>query len=313
MTTFIIILASVLILLFLCLFAIYYKAFYNSKWRIHITKYVDDEKGQYKEYKEQLKATTKAVAQEENFECVEIKSFDGITLYGRYYHYNDNAPTDIIFHGYRSSALHDCGGGFLLARELGHNVLLPDQRAHGKSGGCTITFGIKERYDCLAWCNYISERSCGAPIIISGVSMGASTVLMASELQLPKNVLGVIGDCGFSSPKEIILSECEKMGIAPRIAEPFIKLAARLFGGFNLEEADCMRAVKNTKLPILIVHGKEDGFVPCYMAEKIFEAATGDKKLLVVEKADHGMSFLVDAKAYRNEINDFKIRVLNNN
>lgn len=245
-----------------------------------------------------------------DFESVEITSFDGTLLKGKYYHFKDGAPVDIIFHGYRSKAENDCGGGFVLARDLGHNVLLPDHRAHGDSKGNVITFGVKERYDCLEWIKYISERFNNVKIVISGVSMGAATVLMASDLDLPENVKGIIADCAYSSPKEIILLESKKMGFPKKIAEPFISLSAKLFAGFNWTETSPEQAVKNAKVPVLIIHGEDDRFVPFYMSKPIFEACTSKKRIFTVKDAGHGLSFLIDEEGYKKEVNDFKKAVL---
>ena len=244
------------------------------------------------------------------FESVEIISFDGTLLKGKYYHFKDGAPVDIIFHGYRSKAENDCGGGFVLARDFGHNVLLPDHRAHGNSKGNVITFGVKERYDCLEWIKYISERFNGVKIVISGVSMGAATVLMASDLDLPENVKGIIADCAYSSPKEIILLESKKMGFPQKIAEPFISLSAKFFARFNWTETSPEQAVKNAKVPVLIIHGEDDRFVPFYMSKPIFEACTSKKRIFTVKDAGHGLSFLIDEEGYKKEVNDFKRAVL---
>ena len=96
----------------------------------------------------------------ERYSCEEItiRSFDGCELLGRYYHVRDGAPLEIIFHGYRSCAFRDCSGGHSLSRKMGFNVLAVDQRAHGKSGSRTITFGILERQDCLCWIEYANQR-----------------------------------------------------------------------------------------------------------------------------------------------------------
>ena len=244
-------------------------------------------------------------------EDVEITSFDGKILKGKYYHFKDGAPVDIIFHGYRSKAANDCGGGFVLARDFGNNVLLPDHRAHSESQGNIITFGVKERYDCLKWIEYISKRFENAKIVISGVSMGAATVLMASDLALPQNVKGIIADCAYSSPKEIILQESTKMGFPKKIAEPFIALSARLFAGFDWDKTSPQKAVKNAKVPILIIHGEDDRFVPCQMCYPIFDACTSPKKLFTVKDAGHGLSFLIDEEGYKKAVNDFKTAVLN--
>ncbi len=264
---------------------------------------------QYRALGDRLNEPYKQV-QNTDFESVEIISFDGTLLKGKYYHFKDGAPVDIIFHGYRSKAENDCGGGFVLARDFGHNVLLPDHRAHGDSKGNIITFGVKERYDCLEWIKYISERFNGVKIIISGVSMGAATVLMASDLDLPENVKGIIADCAYSSPKEIILLESKKMGFPKKLAEPFISLSAKLFARFNWTETSPEQAVKNAKVPVLIIHGEDDRFVPFYMSKPIFEACTSKKRIFTVKDAGHGLSFLIDEEGYKKEVNDFKRAVL---
>ena len=92
------------------------------------------------------------------YEEVTVTSHDGLKLFGRYYHVTDGAPVHIEFHGYRSMAIRDFSGGDRIVRSLKHNTLLIDQRAHGRSEGRCISFGIKEREDCLCWINYVRER-----------------------------------------------------------------------------------------------------------------------------------------------------------
>ena len=298
----------VLIVMLLFLLYVYDTAFCNSK-RKRKRKNAVDLGEQFDALKDKIRESSRELEATEG-EKVYITSYDGLRLSGTYYHFRDGAPLDIIFHGYRSGTVSDCGGGFVLARDLGHNVLLPDHRAHGESEGCTITFGIKERFDCLYWTRYASSRFENVKIVISGVSMGAATVLMASDLDLPPNVKGIIADCAFSSPEEIILSEAKKMGFSPRLAAPFIKLSARIFAGISLNEASAVKAVSNAKIPILIAHGEDDRFVPCEMAWKIYDACASTKRIFTVKDAGHGLSFIVEAERYKKEINDFKTKVL---
>ena len=114
------------------------------------------------------------------FKAVHITAQDGTPLAARYYHHADGAPLAIIFHGYRGYAERDGLGGYTLCTALGYNVLLPDQRAHGYSGGHTITMGVKERYDARDWTVWARSRfGPEVPIFLMGVSMGAATVLLA--------------------------------------------------------------------------------------------------------------------------------------
>lgn len=244
------------------------------------------------------------------FDWVQITAFDHIKLYGRYYHRFDGAPLIILFHGYRSCALRDCSGGFVLAHRLGFNVLAVDQRAHGRSGGTTITFGILERYDCLCWSKFAAERLCnGAPILLSGLSMGAATVLMAADLPLPKEVVGILADCPYSSPKDIIKKVCADMKIPSNLTYPFVRLGARLFGHFDLNASSAVKAIGNANVPILLFHGEDDRYVPCEMSRLISTANTHNCVLHTFPIAGHGLCYMVDPLRYESVTYDFLIKI----
>ena len=251
------------------------------------------------------------VLNEIDYEKVTIRSRDGKTLAARYYHVADGAPVHIEFHGYRSRATTDFCGINVLVRDLGHNTLLVDQRAHGESDGKSITFGIKERYDCLDWANYVIDRfGKDTKIILSGLSMGGATVLMATELDLPENIVGIMADCPYSSPKEIIKQECEKMKLPANLAYPFVRLGAIIFGGFDPSASTAKDAVKKAKVPILIIHGENDDFVPCQMSREIYDACASDKTLITIPKAGHGISYIIDRPKYEKSVEDFLKKVI---
>jgi fermentation-respiration switch protein FrsA (DUF1100 family) len=240
------------------------------------------------------------------YEPVTIKSFDGLKLSGRYYHVSDDAPVKIIFHGYRSMALRDCAGGFGMARRLGMNVLAVDQRAHGNSEGHVISFGINERRDCLSWIEYINNRfGADTPIILSGLSMGAATVVMATSLPLPPNVICVLADCPYSSPVEIIQKVSADQHYPPKLVYPLIRLASRMFGRFNLEEMSAVEAAKHSKIPILLLHGEEDRFVPCDMSKQIHTSSNGCTKLATFPDAGHGLSYMIAPADYEKVVFTF--------
>ena len=246
------------------------------------------------------------------YEDVYIKSRDGLKLHAKYYHKVDGAPVIIKVHGYNGCPLRDfCGGGVEDLDKV-YNVLLIDQRAHEYSEGKTTCFGIKEKYDVRDWAKYIVKRfGKNTKIVIYGISMGAATVLMASAMKgLPKNVVGVMADCSYSSPKDIIIKVAtEDMHLPGKLCFPLIWLGARIFGRFNLISDSPVKAVKKNKLPLLIVHGLADTFVPSYMSEKIYEeATTEDKKLLLFKGAGHGISYMNNRDVYIAEMEAFLSR-----
>ena len=240
------------------------------------------------------------------YEKVTTTSHDGIKLVGRYYHVKDGAPVSLIFHGYRSNIGTDCNGGYYLSIKNGYNVLVVYQRGHRESGGKTITFGVKERYDCLDWIAYVNKRfGEETPILLMGLSMGAATVLMAAGLDLPSNVKGIMADCGYSSPREILQEVIRKMKYPLRITYFFVRMSAKIFGHFDPEEASAVEALKNAKVPVLIIHGDDDRFVPSRMSRENYEACASAKEILIVPGAGHGLSYCVDAKAYEKTVQDF--------
>lgn len=240
------------------------------------------------------------------YEWASILSDDKKRLYARCYDLNPGAPVMIVFHGYRGYASRDCAGGFVIAAKLGFNILAVDQRSHGRSSGHTITFGIRERQDCLHWIEYAQQRfGPDTPIILYGVSMGAATVLMASELDLPENVVSIIADCPYSSPSAIIQKVSGEMGYPSNLAFPVIQLGARLYGGFSLTECSASDAVKRACIPILLIHGADDTFVPCSMSREIYENCKDIAQLNIIPDAAHGLSYPVASREYEKICVDF--------
>ena len=240
------------------------------------------------------------------YEDFYIKAFDGITLHARYFEYQKGAPCEIMFHGYRGTAERDLSGGLQRCFAIGRNVLLVDQRTTCKSGGHVITFGIREHRDCLSWVDFATKHfGNDVPLILTGISMGASTVLMAAGKPLPPNVKGVLADCGFTSAKEIIKKCSKDLHLPADLLYLFVKLGARLFGGFNLEEYSAIEAVKNCTLPVIFVHNDGDNFVPCYMSRALYEAANQPKCFVEISGDGHGLSYLLDNKKYFDNVTKF--------
>ena len=240
-------------------------------------------------------------------EDVSITSFDGLTLRGKYYECAPGATIELMFHGYRGYSDRDLCGGVQRCFALGHNALLVDQRASGSSDGNIITFGVKESRDCHSWLHFMEQRfGSDAKIILTGISMGAATVMMAAGKPLPKTVVGVLADCGYTSAKEIIQKIIRQMGLPVGLAYPFVKLAARLYGGFSLEEQPPIEAVTRCPVPIFFIHGEDDDFVPCEMSVQNYEACQAPKKrLFTVPGAGHGLGYPVMPQEYITALKEF--------
>ncbi len=243
---------------------------------------------------------------EHNATVVETLSYDGLKLSAHWVPAENPKGTILFAHGYRSSKLVDFSLAFEFYHKQGMNILAPDQRAHGKSEGRLITFGVKESRDMQSWVVYHNCAFGTYPVILSGLSMGASTMLYLADADLPPNVKGIIADCGFTSPYEIIKSVFERVIHLPAAPTLWVtNFFTRIFAGFGLREKDTRNSLKNSKIPVFMIHGTADGFVPCEMTQKGFDACTGEKKLLLAEGAEHGTSFLVQKEKYTAMICDF--------
>jgi len=235
-----------------------------------------------------------------------IISFDGLKLTGKFYEFAPGAPIELMFHGYRGNAERDLSGGVQRCFKLGRSALIVDQRCSRSSEGHVITFGINEHRDCLRWVEFMVEHfGPDVKIILTGISMGASTVLMAAGRELPDNVIGVLADCGFNSAKDIIFKVIRQMGLPPALCYPFVKLGARLFGHFNPDAYSAQEAMKTCKVPVIFFHGLNDDFVPWDMSQCNYDVCTSRKKLVLVPGAGHGLSYPVDPEGYLSELRDF--------
>ncbi len=266
-------------------------------------QYLGDE--QYGPYRELFTSYIDEIAE---LPCkrIYIKSFDGKKLSARYYESSPDAPVDILMHGYRAAAAGDFAGILQILRKLGHNILLVDERACGKSEGMTVTFGVKEREDCCSWVRYVLRHNGeDTKILLYGVSMGAATVLMASELDLPANVVGIIADCGYTSPKAIIIKVAEGMGLPAKLLYPFARIGARVFGGFDIEASSAEEAVRHAKVPVLFIHGYQDGFVPYFMCGQLYDACAAPKEMVTFDRAEHAVSCLSDPWKYEEVLSSF--------
>ena len=296
------VLAAILVISYVC----YRMAFYAPRNSTPVTDAIEFPEGDiyvpFHGVMEQWAREVRAMP----FEAMQITSFDGLQLHGKYYEYAPDAPIELMFHGYRGNAERDLCGGVQRCFQLGHSALLVDQRCSGKSQGHVITFGILEHKDCLCWLDHMQKRfGPNARILLTGISMGAATVLMAAGKTLPDNVVGVLADCGYDAPKHIIQKVIRQIGLPEKLAYPFVKLGARLYGRFDLEAASPLEAMARCKVPVLFFHGETDDFVPCQMSKDNFAACQAKKHLVTIPGAGHGLCYPVDPETYLKEMRNF--------
>lgn len=239
-------------------------------------------------------------------ETVVITNREGLNLTGHLYTVPDAKRIIIAMHGWRSGYSIDYGILFEFLKESGCNVLFPDQRAHGDSGGEYIGFGVLERFDCVDWIKYVVNRfGSDIPIYLLGVSMGATTVLMTSSLNLPSSIRGIISDCAFTSPEAIWRHVIDNnLHVKSRIVYPLTMYMINKKAGFS-HTVSTLDSVCKTKIPILFIHGEKDNFVPVDMTYQNYCVCASPKYILTVKDADHGMSYFTDPDSYRKAVVSF--------
>jgi pimeloyl-ACP methyl ester carboxylesterase len=299
-----IVLSALLFAILAASFVCFMMVFYSPKRKPLGPDEYEIPKGEiYEVFREDMIAWTKQIRSMPH-EDIEIRSTDGLTLRAKYFEYAKDAPIELLFHGYKGNAERDLCGGVERCFRLGRNAMIIDQRASGRSDGHVITFGIKESADCYEWVKYTVARfGEEKKIIIGGISMGAATVMMATRFDLPKNVVCVLADCGYTSPKDIIKKVVKEMKLPADLIYPFIRLGALIYGRFNLEETSAMETMKKCTVPVVFVHGDDDAFVPYDMSVRLHDACTSEKKTLItIHGAGHGLAFPVDQDGYVNQL-----------
>lgn len=241
-------------------------------------------------------------------EPLSITSCDGLKLSAIFVP-NEKPSNKVVIavHGYKSKGINDYSAIAPFYLSKGYNMLIVDNRAHGKSEGKFIGFGCLDKKDCIEWINYIDKRFNGdCSIVLHGTSMGASTIMMASGQSLPKSVKCIISDCGFSSAWDVFKYILKRDYHLP--AFPIMHITSfinKIVAGYSFRECSAIEEVRKTKLPILFIHGEKDDFVPTQMGIDEYEACASEKSLLIVKGADHAESYYADTQAYEEAVNKF--------
>ncbi len=211
----------------------------------------------------------------------------------------------LMLHGYRSDPIHEFGSCAETFSKMGFVLCMPSQRAHGDSEGRHLSYGINERLDVCAWARLLAERYPSMPIILFGVSMGASSVLMASSLELPESVVGVVADCGFTSPDEVCKKVMHDMHLPTFPLYYTASLLVRARAGYFFTDASALDSVSSCRIPIMLVHGTDDAFVPYEMGVRLHEAAASPCLFFSGKGAGHGESFLMHTEGYLHTFESF--------
>lgn len=236
---------------------------------------------------------------------VYIKSFDGLRLYGALLeNYSDKIV--ICVHGFTGSGKKDFASLAQAYYKNGYNVLLVDNRAHGQSEGKYVGFGVLDRLDLRNWVKYVINRfGSNVQVFLHGISMGAAAVLMASSI-MPKNVRGIIADCGFTSVYEIFEYVLKRDYHLPKFPIIYLtNIMSKIRAGYGYKDVNTTAEIARSDIPILFIHGENDEFVPLWMTMKNYSHCKAYKELFIVRESEHAESHYIDKKGYERRILTF--------
>lgn len=256
-----------------------------------------------KEYEE-----GKEWCRQQNMRDCYIRSRDGLLLHGYELPAAEAKRYVILCHGYKGSGFGDFAYTARFLHENGCHLLFIDQRCCGLSEGRYITFGAKEQWDVQQWAYHIAGKNKEKlPIYIYGESMGATSVLMASGHDLPKEVKGLIADCGFHSMKEPIQDIAANWFHLKWVKLLLFRmdLFCRILGGFCMKDADTTEAMRTNQRPVLFFHGGRDSYVDPRNTRHNYALCRAPKELVIIPEARHLCSPYVNPELYRKKLLEF--------
>lgn len=244
----------------------------------------------------------------QDLEEVSIVTYDGLNLYGVWLPAKEPSnKVMFVLHGYRSNGVANFAPMTRFYHELGYHILIVDHRGHGKSEGDYVGFSVLDSKDAKEWIKFIINKvGDTAQIILHGISMGGATAVALCSENLPSQVKGIISDCAFTSPWAVFEHVLKTNYHLPSF--PILNIADKISrerAGYGFTDIDNLERVKVSKLPILFIHGADDTFVPTWMSEKMYEACTSKKELVIVPEAKHGESCLKFPEAYQKAVQKF--------
>ena len=173
-----------------------------------------------------------------------------------------------------------------------------------KSEGKYITFGVKEKEDAILWYKFLNEKYQPKEIIIYGVSMGGAIVGMISD-KLDDKVKALIIDSAFSGTyEEVLYSIKKKSNFMPNFFLLGISLYCELFGKFSLEKSMVKNALSKTKIPVFMMHGRNDKMVPFSMAMENYNSIQS-KKYLYESDSLHAVGIYQNIEEIKKCFNEF--------
>lgn len=219
-----------------------------------------------------------------------------VEVWCRFYQGDPACPSILFFHGNGEVASdYDDLAPYYLQRNI--NLVVADYRGYGMSGGTpTLADTARDCHPILARTRQVlEENGFSRDLIIMGRSLGS---IPALELAADHgdHIKGVIIESGFTSILSVVFS-----------------LGLPIGGAFDAVagiESQCKNVAKAVTVPALVIHGEEDSLIPVKEGKRLYETlGSTDKRLVLIEDADHNTITFVDIDRYFDEIQGFVRKV----
>ena len=239
----------------------------------------------------------------ENYEKINISSFDNLNLCA-FYKNNGSQKLALVVHGYGGNHF-DVYMQCMMFENKGFDILAVDLRAHGESEGDMLTMGFLEHKDLIDWINKMKEIN-NYEILLYGISMGASSICMALGVSSIKNIKCAIEDCGFDNANREFSYVFSKSKLKCRWIYKIFYSYVKRVKKIDLKKVDVIEKLKKSNIPLLLIHGGKDNFVPTEMVYNLYDAVKDkNSKLFIVKDASHGDAFENNPTLYRQEVYNF--------
>ena len=260
---------------------------------------------------DKFKQVLKNGKKEHQWEDITITSRFGYPLSATYIPNPQATNRTLIFlHGFTESRLSGLNYMDIYLNE-GFNLLLVDSRAHGDSGGLSVTWGNYEKYDLDQWLDWVNNRFPGGMTGIHGISMGAATALMHAELnEVNKRVAFYIADSSYSDFETLLALQMEQRLDSPgklltKLLLQYANVAAYFNSRFTFHQASPVRAVRNITTPVLYIHGEADKLVPASMSLDLYYATKGPRQFYQFPQTGHVGAIFKDRQQYGSLVRKF--------
>jgi len=218
----------------------------------------------------------------------------------------NNKKIVILSHGWHGEPIHDSWYyGEFYFKHHDFDILMISHIGNSLSDGKYIGFSYLDGKNIKLWVDYINKTFNNEyQIFLHGVSMGASSILCATNYQLD-NVLGIIVDCGFTSGyDEISYISKYKYHVPAFYTIPYIRHLVKRYAKYDIL-TPCIKEDNNSLIPALFIHGTADNFVPTYMSEENYQRYKGKKELLLIKNARHAWSLRTEQIKYESKVISF--------